>query len=302
MRGAGEQALSGISPAYTGRVNANSRPVLRINGNLGQAEVGLFLGATMRGSGSVGDLRVRGAVLRPGNNGGTLNTGKLGLDDAGTLLIDLVSSAVGGFGKINAVGAVLLQDNSSGVQFSLQLAAAPTFAPAENVVFEIVSNDGVDAVSGTFKDLPEGATISAGSRNFVISYTGGTGNDITLTEAKTIDIDGDGKYLAETDGLLISRYVNNLTGPALTAGAVAISGGARRTSDDDILAYLNHISDRLGIHLPDKRVEARITIRYLFGFRGEALVADVPRPPVYRDTAQFVEAVTFNLKQLTNER
>ena len=47
-----------------------------------------------------------------------------------------------------------------------------------------------------------------GARNGKISYVGGDGNDVTLTVAPTLDIDGDSRYLPETDGLLITRYIN----------------------------------------------------------------------------------------------
>jgi hypothetical protein len=47
----------------------------------------------------------------------------------------------------------------------------------------IINNDGVDAVTGTFTNLPEGATITASSgAKFKISYHGGTGNDVVLTQ------------------------------------------------------------------------------------------------------------------------
>jgi len=45
----------------------------------------------------------------------------------------------------------------------------------------IVRNEGANPVSGTFNGLPEGASISFGSYNGIISYVGGDGNDITLS-------------------------------------------------------------------------------------------------------------------------
>ena len=46
----------------------------------------------------------------------------------------------------------------------------------------IYGNGGDDAINGTFDNLPEGATLDAGSGlTFRISYTGGDGNDVTLT-------------------------------------------------------------------------------------------------------------------------
>ena len=47
--------------------------------------------------------------------------------------------------------------------------------------FTIIDNKGTIPVQGTFKDLPEGAEITAGGVTFKISYVGGDGNDIVLT-------------------------------------------------------------------------------------------------------------------------
>ena len=47
--------------------------------------------------------------------------------------------------------------------------------------FTIIDNKSTIPVQGTFKDLPEGAEITAGGAIFKISYVGGDGNDIVLT-------------------------------------------------------------------------------------------------------------------------
>ena len=51
-----------------------------------------------------------------------------------------------------------------------------------------------------------------------------------------LDIDGNGHVDTLTDGLLISRYLLNVRGPALVAGAVGV--GATRTSFSQIENYL----------------------------------------------------------------
>jgi hypothetical protein len=48
--------------------------------------------------------------------------------------------------------------------------------------FTIVDNDGTDPVSGTFNGLPQGTTLLIGSANFQITYHGGDGNDVVLTQ------------------------------------------------------------------------------------------------------------------------
>ncbi len=52
----------------------------------------------------------------------------------------------------------------------------------------LIDNDGSDPVSGTFNNLPEGATFTAGGKTFKISYVGSTGNDVTLTTVTDVSI------------------------------------------------------------------------------------------------------------------
>ena len=54
------------------------------------------------------------------------------------------------------------------------------FNPIVGETFTIVDNDGVDAVTGTFTGLAEGASVNIGGAVFAISYHGGDGNDVVL--------------------------------------------------------------------------------------------------------------------------
>ena len=47
--------------------------------------------------------------------------------------------------------------------------------------FTIIDNKTTYPMSGTFKDLPEGAEVTVGGATFKISYVGGDGNDVVLT-------------------------------------------------------------------------------------------------------------------------
>ena len=47
----------------------------------------------------------------------------------------------------------------------------------------LINNDGSDAVTGTFNNLPQGSKVTVNGVNYVLSYTGGTGNDVTLTDS-----------------------------------------------------------------------------------------------------------------------
>jgi len=56
------------------------------------------------------------------------------------------------------------------------------FPSAVGNVFTIINNDSTEAVNNTFLGLPEGATLQVSGIPFRISYTGGTGNDVVLTQ------------------------------------------------------------------------------------------------------------------------
>jgi hypothetical protein len=48
-------------------------------------------------------------------------------------------------------------------------------------LFIAISNTSADPISGTFTNLPDGAIVDVDGNNLQASYTGGDGNDLTLT-------------------------------------------------------------------------------------------------------------------------
>ena len=48
-------------------------------------------------------------------------------------------------------------------------------------VFVAISNTAATPISGTFANLPDGSTFTVGPNTFQVSYSGGDGNDLTLT-------------------------------------------------------------------------------------------------------------------------
>ena len=63
---------------------------------------------------------------------------------------------------------------------TLRFANESTDVPRPGRSVTLIDNDGVDPISGTFNGLPEGAMLRDGSRYFVITYHGGTGNDVVI--------------------------------------------------------------------------------------------------------------------------
>ena len=128
----------------------------------------------LNGTGTVGPVTAAsGSSCAPGNFGpGRLTElGDLALTAGSTF--SAVLSGVNNFSQLGVQGAVSLGGAT--------LAVGRNFSPADNTVFLILTNDGPDAIVGTFANLPEGGYVTNGNFAFRISYVGGTGNDITLT-------------------------------------------------------------------------------------------------------------------------
>jgi len=99
-----------------------------------------------------------------------------------------------------------------------------------------------------------------------------------------LDVDASGEADALTDGVLILRYLFGFTGDALVADA--LDPTAARTDPDEIAVYLD---DARGILLDvdasgeaDALTDGILILRHLFGFTGDALVADALDPDATR--------------------
>ncbi len=75
-----------------------------------------------------------------------------------------------------SAGAVTV---TNGAQFVLTSQVQGQLNPG--MAFTVINNNGNEAISGTFANLADGATINVGGFNFQASYEGGDGNDLTLT-------------------------------------------------------------------------------------------------------------------------
>jgi hypothetical protein len=67
----------------------------------------------------------------------------------------------------------------SGAQFNFQPIANKRLA--NGTVFPAINNTSANPIAGTFANLPDGSTFTGGRNNFQVSYSGGDGNDLTLT-------------------------------------------------------------------------------------------------------------------------
>ncbi|MFM7072990.1 MAG: autotransporter-associated beta strand repeat-containing protein [Planctomycetota bacterium] len=222
----GTATLSGAN-SYTGATSVNAGSLL-VNGSTAAAStVTVASGATLGGSGSVGgSVSVNaGGTLSPGNSPGTLTSGSVTFASGSTYRVEVNGPNAGEFDRLNVTGTVAL----GGATLSVALG----YAPAAGTVFRIIDNDGVDAVTGAFASLADGASPAGWSGGF-ISYFGCDGNDVTVTQAYTSAPVVQGT--AGDDTFVVQRVSNTLqvllgggivfTAPAAALGSfgVAIQG------------------------------------------------------------------------------
>ena len=113
----------------------------------------------------------------------------------------------------------------------------------------------------------------------------------------SIDIDGNEKYDALTDGLLMLRHMFGLTGDALITATVA-TDAQYKTSDEieSRISLLGELADIDGNGKIDALTDGLIILRYLFGLRGSALIEGVVAENAILTSAEQIEA---HLESLT---
>lgn len=107
----------------------------------------------------------------------------------------------------------------------------------------------------------------------------------------SIDVDGNSQYDALTDGLLLLRSMFGLTDEALISGTVG--SDAIYTTSEDILAQIDLLGDLIDVDgngSIDALTDGLVTLRYLFGLRGDPLVDGVIGSGASRTTAAEIEA------------
>ncbi len=127
-------------------------------------------GGTLTGTGCVRSVgALNGGTLAPGGAPGIFQSGSVALRPGTAFHVESNGSALD---QLQVTGTVDL--NSAALVLS-----GP--APAYGQPVVILANDGSDAINGTFSTLPEGGQQFLGTALMRISYTGGDGNDVTLT-------------------------------------------------------------------------------------------------------------------------
>ena len=75
----------------------------------------------------------------------------------------------------------LVVANSVSIDPTATLTLSENGTAPVGMTFTIIESTGSIPIVGTFMNLPDGGTITAGSNTFQANYEGGDGNDLTLT-------------------------------------------------------------------------------------------------------------------------
>ncbi len=204
-------------------------------------DVAIQSGGTLIGPGDVvGTVSVQsGGTVSPSLSSGILNTGNLTLNSSSTLVIGIGGKTPGNeaanHDQLQVTGTVNLGNAT------LNLSALNGFVPVLGDRFTIIANDDDsprDAVTGTFNGLPESGLITnflgVTGLNAVITYKGGTGNDVELKVIPALCIkdvsvmEGDSGSTAMTFTVTLSNAVSS----GFTVDYVVQDGTATVTNSD----------------------------------------------------------------------
>jgi autotransporter-associated beta strand protein len=171
--GYGVWTLNGTNNSI-GATFVNAGKIVVNGASVGPLQLNFF--SALGGTGVVGDVSGTLAKIAPGNSVGRITTGNLMLiNGSSSLDVQLNGTNPGsGYDQILVNGGVNLTNPTLNVSM--------TFPGAVGNQYVIIANDFSDAINGTFKNLPEGTNFLAGGAQFQITYKGGDGNDVVLTQ------------------------------------------------------------------------------------------------------------------------
>ena len=171
LSGGGSFDIDGSTTHTGGATVTNAR--LNVDGIIGDVDV--LDGGMLSGFGTTGVLTTNGTgTIAPGNSPGILTTGDFTLGTSGTLEIEIGGSGANpgeDYDQVDVTGTVTLGGVLNLVEDSV---------PIAKETFTIINNDGTDAIVGEFTGIANGDVVSVDSREFIIRYNGGDGNDVVL--------------------------------------------------------------------------------------------------------------------------
>jgi autotransporter-associated beta strand protein len=134
---------------------------------------GIMTGAVIVGTGTSS-----GAIVSPGNSAtapGTLTSNSALTFNSRSTYKCILNRSNPIAGEITARAVTI----NSGATFTFSDVGTGTLTVG--TVFTVINNTSANPISGAFRNLANGSIFNSNGNNFQASYTGGTGNDLTLT-------------------------------------------------------------------------------------------------------------------------
>jgi len=172
--------------SYTGVTTINGGTLLvknKTGSGTGNGAVRVNTG-TLEGVGiisgpvTVGNGTSSGAILLGGNSEtspGTLTINNTLTFNPMSTYNCVLNRTKGKASTLTALGVTI----NSGATFNFVDTTTGTLTVG--TVFTVINNTSANPISGTFSNLANGSTFASNGNNFQASYTGGNGNDLTLT-------------------------------------------------------------------------------------------------------------------------
>lgn len=146
-----------------------------MNGKNALSTVRIHPGASLAGHGAVAQISGTGGSITPGPGWADLNASSLALVAGQTYRPEINGTNAG-------VNADTLRISGAVNLGSAGLAAVLTTGGQPGGRYTLIDNTGANPVTGTFAGLAQGAVLTLSGIQFQISYTGGDGNDVVLTQ------------------------------------------------------------------------------------------------------------------------
>jgi hypothetical protein len=175
---------------------------LIVNGKSG--DITVHSGGVLKGAGLVKNVVVEsGGSVRPGQSPGCLSTGNVSYQEGAVYGVEL-----GGTDSCISYDQLTVNGTVSLGGATLEVEPYNNFKMAKNQEFTILVNDGSDAITGTFKGLPEGTTFTTNGYVMAISYKAGDGNDIALRVVNVPSVPDTGFVLKNASPLSIAAVTS----------------------------------------------------------------------------------------------
>lgn len=240
-RGLATLHFTGQSPNYTGPATVFDG-TYKVDGYFANSPVTVKLSSILRGSGAVGDVTVEsGGVVRVDPR----NLGVLG----GAMQFNSVNFQAGGilgaqfYGPHPTAGNDLLYVINGVTLSNPALSSGFQYPPREGDVITLVEKTGTGAITGAFSGFPAGTVQTIGQIPVLVSYAGGSGNDMTLT-VTNLPLRGAGTQLLGGTGsaILLPNDCSRLLLAVTNRGATAAT---------NLRATLRSLTEGILVTIPD---------------------------------------------------